>query len=217
MSDVRPRELVKRTGFYALGVVIMTFGIAMSIRAGIGVAPGSAVPYAVSRICPLSIGQCSTLFHIFCVLLQLALSRRITLQVVLQFPMAYVFGLLIDLFHMLLDIAPANMLYSIILLVAGLVIFSLGIRIIVGADLLLAPPDGLARTLGNFFGLPMSKSKLFFDIIVTVIAAVLTLIVAGNAFIAVGIGTVICAIGTGPAIGLYTKLFPFFDIPGKRE
>ena len=199
-----------------MGVVIMTFGIALSIRAYIGVAPGSAVPYAVSQITPLSIGQCATLFHIFCVLVQLGISRRITLLVVLQFPMAYVFGLLIDLFHMLLEITPANMLYSILLILAGMVIFSLGIRIIVGADLLLAPPDGLARTLGNFLGLPMSKSKLIFDIIVTVIAAALTLIVAGDAFIAVGIGTVICAIGTGPAIGLYTKLFPFFDIAKKE-
>jgi uncharacterized membrane protein YczE len=57
----------------------------------------------------------------------------------------------------------------------------------------------------------MSKAKLVFDIIVTIVSALLTLIATGNAFLAVGVGTVICAIGTGPAIGFFTKVFPFFD------
>jgi len=217
MKDAAKRRFwAKRIIFYVLGVVVMTFGISMSIRADIGVAPGGAIPYAASKFLPLTIGQCSSLFHVFCMLMQLIITRRPSVKLVLQFPLAYVFGLLLDIFYDMLDIEFTGMLYRVIFLLAGLIIFSLGIRTIVGAKILLAPPDGLAQTIGNVFGWPMSKAKLIFDIAATVIAALITFILSGNAFLVIGIGTVICAAGTGPIIGLYTKLFPFLDTADKQ-
>ena len=201
----------KRIIFYLIGLVIMAFGISMAIRADIGVAPGSTIPYAVSKLTPLSIGQCSSLFHVVCMLAQLAITRRPSLKLVFQLPLAYLFGLMIDVFYLLLDVTLPGYILSVLFVTAGLFVFSLGIRIIVGADILLAPPDGIAQAFGNIFGWPMSKSKLAFDIAVTAFTAVLTLILASDLFLVIGAGTLICAIGTGPVIGLYTKLFPFFD------
>jgi uncharacterized membrane protein YczE len=91
-------------------------------------------------------------------------------------------------------------------------VFSLGIRAIVGSGFLILPTDGLAQTMGEKLGWPMSKGKLLFDIIVTIVGVVLMLAFTGNAFLSVNIGTVICAAGTGPIIGLYTKLFPSLDV-----
>ena len=211
MSASKKREWTKRIAIYVLGTIVMAFGIAMTIRADIGVAPGGAIPYAVSKFVPLTIGQCSALFYVFCILAQLAITRRPELKLIFQFPLAYIFGMLLDFFYAMLDISFPGISHRVLFLIAGLVIFSLGIRAVVGANILLAPPDGLARAIGNSFGWQMSKAKLIFDITATAIAAILTLILAGDPFIAVGVGTVICAIGTGPAIGLYTKLFPFLD------
>ena len=208
----KKRNLPKRIIFYLFGIVIMACGVAMAVRADIGVAPGSTVPYAVSKLTPLTLGQCSSLFHVFCMLLQLAITRRPTFKLLFQFPMAYAFGLLLDVFYMFLDIALPGILSRVLFLIAGLFIFSLGIRIIVGADVLLAPPDGLAQAIGNIFRWPMSKSKLVFDIAITALTAILTLAATGDVFLVIGVGTVICAIGTGPIIGLFTKLFPFFDV-----
>jgi len=216
-SNAIKRIPVKRIIFYLAGLVVMAFGIAIAVKADIGVAPGSVLPYAVSRLTPLTVGLCSTLFHVFCVLLQLVITRRLSINLVFQFPLAYVFGFLLDLFISMMGFSISNMVFRVLLLLAALFIFSFGIRIIVGANILLAPPDGLARSLGNAFGWPMSKGKLAFDIIVTVLALLLTLIIAGNAFMAVNIGTVICAIGTGPIIGLFTRLFPFFDFKETGE
>ena len=216
MTDAaKKRTWTKRIAFHILGMVVMAFGISMSIRAGIGVPPGGAIPYAVSRLSPLSIGQSSALFQIFCVLIQIAVMRRMTLNFALQMPMAYVFGLFVDFFFGLLDIGSPDMWFRVLFLVAALIIFSFGIRVLIGANVLLPPPDGLAQTMGNIFGWPMSKAKLVFDIVVVAIAALLTLVMAGNAFLVVGVGTVICAIGTGPIIGFFTKLFPVFDV-GKK-
>ena len=211
ISETR-RYWTKKVVIYVLGIIVMTFGISMSIRASIGVAPGSAIPYSVSLITPLTIGLSASLFHIFCVILQLAVTRRFSLQVALQLPMAYIFGFLIDLFYDMLEMEFVNLAHNILILTLAMFIFSLGIRAIVGANLLLAPPDGLAQTLGKMVGWPMSKAKLAFDIVVTAAAALLTFIVTGNPLLVIGIGTVICAIGTGPIIGLFTKLLPFLDV-----
>jgi len=210
----KKRGMVKRIAFYLMGTVIMAFGVSLAVRADIGVAPGSTISYAMSKLTPLTVGQCSSLFYVFCLLLQFIMARKATLKILFQFPMAYLFGLLIDTFYALLDIPMPGFLYRLPFLLAALVIFSLGIRIMVGADILLSPADGLAQALGNLFGWPMAKGKLLFDIIITVVTAILTLIAVGDLFLVVGIGTVLCAIGTGPIIGFFTRLFPFFDIAG---
>jgi len=217
MTDtIKNRNLPKRICFYTFGVIVMYFGVALSVKVDIGVAPGSVIAYSLSKLTPLTVGMCTTIFQIFCVLVQLAITRRFTLKLILQFPLAYVFGFLLDFYLGLMRFELPGVAIRLLLLVAGMIIFSLGIRIIVGADMLLSPPDGLAQTLGRLLGWPMSKSKLGFDIVVTVIAAMLTLILAGNAFLAANVGTVICAAGTGPIIGLFTKLLPFFDVQDKK-
>ena len=207
----------KRIISYILGLVIMAFGLAMSIRADIGVAPGSVIPYSVSFFVPLSIGQCVTSFHVLCIIIQIIITRRPTLKHAFQMPMTYVSGFLLDFFFKLLDISLPGMVHRILFLIAGMIVFSLGIRSIVGANIVLVPPDGLARTLGDFVGWPMSKAKLGFDIVVTIIAIIITSVLGRDPLLAIGVGTLICAIGTGPLIGLFTKLFPFLDCETAAE
>jgi len=218
MADTaRKQKLAIRLTYYFLGLIIMAVGISMTIRADIGVAPGGVLPFAVSKLTPLRVGLCISIFQILCVLVQFSITRRATLKLALQLLMAYVFGLLIDIFYVLFNVELSIMSFRILLLLAGLFIFSFGIRIIIGAAILLVPPDALAFTIGDKFGWAKSRAKLVFDVAVTFAAALLTLTVAGNAFLTVGIGTVICAIGTGPIIALFTKLFPFFDVQKAGE
>lgn len=210
-NGLKKNKLGKRILLYSLGSVVMAFGIAAVIRVDFGVAPGSVVPYSLSLLTPLSVGMCSAFFQIFCIIMQLLLTGKFSIKLLLQFPLAYLFGLLLDLFVYLLDFSVSSILYCILLTTGGLLVFSLGIRAIVGSDLFIMPTDGLAKTMGEKLGWPMSKGKLLFDIIVTAAGILLMLIFYGNAFISVNIGTVICAAGTGPLIGLYTKLFPALD------
>ena len=210
---IKHKKYTGRIALYTAGVVIMAFGISAVIRADIGIAPGGVIPIAVSKLTPLTVGLCIAMFHAFCAVMQLVITRKLTLKLVLQLPMAYVFGFLIDRFCELLEFPLNGFGYKILLLLGGLMVLSLGIRIIVGVDLMLSPPDGLAFVAGDKLGWSKSKSKLIFDVVVTVIAAALTLVLAGDAFLSVGIGTVICAAGTGPIIGLYTKLIRLSGTP----
>ena len=202
----------KRLGVYILGTVMMELGVAMAIRAGLGVAPGGVIPYAISRFTVLSAGWCSTLFHIICILAQLLISKRFTLGLAGQLPLAFVCGRLLDFFLWLLPVFSGGLILSIALLCAGILVFSFGIRAMTGADVLLMPPDGLVKIAGAKLGWGFPKAKLVADIIFTAIAAVLMLVFSDNLFSVVGIGTVLCAAATGPAVGLYIKLLPFLDI-----
>jgi len=53
----------KKLAVYSLGVIAMSFGISLAIKAGLGVAPGGVISYAVSRLTIISVGWCTTLFH----------------------------------------------------------------------------------------------------------------------------------------------------------
>jgi len=198
-----------------MGLLVMTFGIALSSKAGIGVAPVSTISFAASRLIPLTFGMCSSSFHGICFLAQLALTRKLTVLTVLQIPAVYVFGLLIDFFVSLLTFPTPELIFGIPLVAVSAIIFSLGIRIIIGSDLVLPPPDSLVKLIGELSGWSMSKSKLIFDICVVSLAAIVTLVFLGDLFVAVGIGTIICVFLTGPAIGFYQKVMPFFDVANR--
>ena len=206
------QSIVKRVSLYTVGLLIMTFGIALSSKAGIGVAPVSTISYAASYLLPLSFGMCSSMFHGICFIAQLLLTRRFNIMVALQIPAVYVFGFLIDFFSLFLRFSPPALLFAIPLIIFSVLVFSFGLRIILGSDLVLPPPDSLVRLIGDLLGWPMSKAKLVFDIAVVASSAVLTLLFLKDAFVAVGIGTIICVAITGPAIGFYQKAFPFLDI-----
>jgi uncharacterized membrane protein YczE len=164
-GNEKRKYLIKRLVIYFLGMIVMAFGIAMTIRANIGVAPGGVISVALYMFIPLTVGQCAAIFNVFCVVMQIVISRKPNIGHLLQLPFAFVFGLLLDLFYdaMLL---PINTLWQgIFFLTLGMCILALGIRALVGANIILAPPDGLARAIGDVFNWPMSKAKLVFDII----------------------------------------------------
>ncbi|MDR0468618.1 MAG: DUF6198 family protein [Peptococcaceae bacterium] len=198
--------------FHILGLLVMTFGIAVSTKGGVGVASVSTISFAGSKLTPLTFGMCSSLFQAVCFLSQIAITRRFTAWSLLQIPMVYIFGALLDFFSSLLRFMATNVVFGCLLVIIGTLIFSLGLRIILGADFALPPTDGLVKTISDKVGWPISKSKLIFDITVVSTSAVLTTVFLGNPFVAVGVGTVITMVLTGPIIGFYYKIFPFFDV-----
>ena len=56
-------RLVKRYLVLCLGLMIMAFGVAFSIKAGLGTSPISSVPYVVSLFSPLTVGTATICMH----------------------------------------------------------------------------------------------------------------------------------------------------------
>lgn len=51
------KEYVRRYVYFVVGIFILSFGIALSTRADLGVSPVSSIPYALSFSLPFSMGQ----------------------------------------------------------------------------------------------------------------------------------------------------------------
>ena len=54
METAAFHTLLKRYGMFFVGLVIMSFGIACSIKAELGTSPVSSLPFVLSQFTPLS-------------------------------------------------------------------------------------------------------------------------------------------------------------------
>ena len=93
-----PGEWIKRYLLLLLGLTIMAFGVAFSIKASLGTSPISSVPYAVSAFTPLTVGTATIAMHCVFILIQiLILRKKYEMIQLMQLPVAFFFGYLTDL------------------------------------------------------------------------------------------------------------------------
>ena len=62
--------------FLCLGLSIMAFGVAFSIKANLGISPISTVPYVTSLICGLSVGTTTIIMNFLFVVMQIVILRK---------------------------------------------------------------------------------------------------------------------------------------------
>ena len=97
-------SLIKRTVFLCLGLIIMAFGVAFSIKAALGTSPISSVPYVTGAISGLSVGTTTIIMNTLFVLIQILILRRQYQWVqLLQLPAAVLFGMAIDVAGWMID------------------------------------------------------------------------------------------------------------------
>lgn len=72
----RPPALGRRYAVLGVGLLIMAFGIAFSIQGALGTSPISSLPYVVSLLIPLTVGEATICLHVVLILLQILILRR---------------------------------------------------------------------------------------------------------------------------------------------
>lgn len=88
---------IKRVILLVIGFTLMAFGVAFSIRAGLGTSPISSVPFVTSQISGLSVGVTTIIMNVVFVLIQIAILRKnFDWFQLLQIPASLFFGLMID-------------------------------------------------------------------------------------------------------------------------
>ena len=163
---------VKRLLWFVLGVVINSFGIALTTKAAMGTSPISSVPYVLSLWLPLSLGQFTFIVNMFFILAQIPLLRKEYQPVqLLQIGVNVVFSLFIDVSMSLLEgFTPSNPLISLLAVVAGCATLGLGISIEVAADMLLVPGEGVVKAINRRVGGRFGTVKVMFDLSCVIIA-----------------------------------------------
>ena len=204
-------KLKRQLPQYVIGLFVMALGIVLIKQANTGVSPVSVIPSALSNILPLTFGNTTILFQLFCFLLILAVQRKIDVKTILIVPLSVAFGYIIDLYMLFLNFDGAAVWLRYIICLLGITATALGIVIIVGADLMLPAPDALMRTISAVYHKPLSKVKIAGDATWAVLAIVIELVFCGKV-LSVWIGTVLSVLLTGKLVGVFGKCLPWLTL-----
>lgn len=195
-------HLAKRIIFLCLGLTIMAFGVAFSIKAALGTSPISSVPYVTSTISGLSVGTTTIIMNFMFVLIQIAILRKkYDWFQLLQFPAAIVFGTMIDVAeYVLKPISFSNYLEQWLLCVVGVFLVALGVSVEVMANLVTTEGEGIVLAICQVAPVKFSNMKVAFDVTLVCISIALSFIFLGH-LDGVREGTIAAAV----FVGLITK------------
>lgn len=195
-------HLAKRIIFLCLGLTIMAFGVAFSIKAALGTSPISSVPYVTSTISGLSVGTTTIIMNFMFVLIQIAILRKkYDWFQLLQFPAAIVFGTMIDVAdYVLKPISFSNYFEQWLLCVVGVFLVALGVSVEVMANLVTTAGEGIVLAICQVAPVKFSNMKVAFDVTLVCISIALSFIFLGH-LDGVREGTIAAAV----FVGLITK------------
>lgn len=194
-----PKHILRRCLLLVVGLVIMAFGVAFSIKAGLGTSPISSLPYVLSLLpLHLTVGTATIAMHVTLILLQiLLLRRRYDPFQLAQLPVALVFGSLTDfsvwaLQGINVSAYPARWVLCII----GILLVGVGVSFEVTANVVTLAGEGMVLAVCKVFPVPFGNAKIGFDVTLVVIASVLSLLFLGGLY-GVREGTVAAAFCVG--------------------
>lgn len=178
----KQKHTIKRIIFLCLGLSIMAFGVAFSIKAVLGTSPISSVPYVTSVISGLSVGMTTIIMNFIFVLIQIAILRRqYEWFQLLQLPAAIVFGTMIDVAEKVLEpMTVSNYLEEWIFCIIGIVLIALGVSVEVMANLVTTAGEGIVLAICKVAPIRFGNMKVIFDVTLVCISIILSLLFLGK-------------------------------------
>ncbi len=144
---------------YLVGLNLIALAVVLNIRYDLGVAAFSSVMYAISEIYSIFLGTASIICYLIFVVVQCILSRKITLQYLLEVPLSFAFGLLTDFYDWLIPAFSLALALRVIFFALTMFVTAMGVFLCVKTNLVLTPTDGIVKTIADVFLLPFSATK----------------------------------------------------------
>lgn len=204
------RRLALRYLFFALGVAINSFGIAVITKAALGTSPISSVAYVLDLAFPPTLGEFTFVINLVFIGIQIALLRRDFQPVqFLQIVVNVVFSALIDVSMTALGtFEPTGLAAQLAALLIGCTILAFGIAVEVAPNVIVVPGEGAVRAISSVSAKPFGSCKVAFDVTLVAIALVLSLAFF-RGIQGLGIGTVVSALLVGRIVNLFNRFVPF--------
>jgi len=198
LNDMK-REFWIRWSAFFLGIAVMAFGIALTIRAELGIAPWDVLHIGLMLNFGLTVGSWSIIVGFFILALSSLLLKSWP-KIGAFFNMLFV-GIFIDLYLFLpLIVTPQSFLGKLLMLIAGVLVLGIGMGLYIAAGLGAGPRDSLMLALTQLTKLKVQYVRFGMESVVLLIGWLL----GGPVFI----GTIIVTVMIGPVAG-YT--LPFFQ------
>lgn len=205
----RSSNIAVRCIIYFFGLLIMTLGVAVSVKSDLGVSPVSSIPYTMTCVWGIEMGKATIVFHAALVLVQVILLRRgFRIKNLLQIPVGVLFGYMTTFSNHLMTFLPdpGNIYIRLGMVVISTVLVAIGLFFYVPADIIPLAGEGVMLAISKVADKAFSTVKIAFDVTMVVISLITCLILI-HSLGSVGIGTVIAAVMVGMVLKLITKLF----------
>lgn len=213
-GGVQVRKFLFRILFYVLGLLIMAFGVAISVNSELGISTVNSLPYEVSLISGVSLGTCVIIvFSCYVVVQILLLRRRFKLINLTQIIFSTIFGYFVDFTEFVVgDFALPTYFGKLGMLAVSIVLIALGVSMYVGTKLINMPMEGMTAAITDLLpGKSFHQVKVVVDCIVVAISLGLSLIVLHGLY-GVREGTVLCALLVGYTMKpIQKKLLPLME------
>ena len=183
-----------------LGLLVFSFGVHLTIRANIGLAPWDCLGMGIAKHTPLNYGLAMTIMAVIILAVDLLLKERIGYGTVID---ALLTGNFVQMFNDL-DPLPENnsMILGIGIMLAGLVFMAVGMWIYMRGEQCCGPRDSLLVGLGK----RMPKVPIGMVGVILWATVLLTGWLLGGP---VGIGTLISTFGAGLVMQVVYSLLHF--------
>ena len=211
-----PIYILKRYLLLLVGLSIMAFGVAFSIKASLGTSPISSVPYVVSLFTPLTVGTATITMHCVFILLQILILRKNYHPIqLMQLPVAFFFGYLTDFGVWAVQGISCNTYWQQwIVCIVGILLVAVGVSFEVKAGVVVLAGEGVVLAICKV--LPKVKfgyMKVGFDVTLVVIACILSIVFTGR-LQGVREGTVAAALLVGLIAKQLGKLLARWKLEG---
>ena len=213
MKNLKPAQLAARLTIYCLGLLVLAFGIALSVNCNLGVSPVSSLPYVISQILGISLGTCTTLVYGTYVLIQMVLNgRKFQPALLLQLVFSTIFGYFVDGAKAILgDFMLPGYLGQLAMLAVSIVLIGFSLVLYIDVKSAPMPAEGLVACIAEKLGKPFSTVKTLFDCTSVLVGAILCFVFLGR-LTGIREGTVITAMLVGKMTGILRKyLSPLID------
>lgn len=201
------QKIIYRLGIYFAGMISVSLGIVLCVKCELGVSPISSVPYVLEFLTPLTFGTLTMLFHFCNSIIQYILEKKlINVKVLLQVPVAFLFGIIIDFFKNIMNFTAENLIFKILLMVMSILFTALGMHFMLSMKLVQNPPDGTVNIIAHLLNKNVGTIKVYYDVIMVILSVVL-----GAVFLhglkGFGVATIISAIFVGRTLTLIKNIF----------
>lgn len=197
---------------FCLGLFVMSLGVALSVKADLGVSPISCIPYVLCFKLPFTLGTLTIVFNILLIILQMILLRQnYRLVQLLQLPVVFVFGIFIDMsLYLVADLNISNYLWQAFWCLVSCVMIGFGVFLEVKAKLTYLPGEGLAIAIADTFKKEFGKAKIGLDSSM-VILGLLSSFVFLHQILGIREGTIVAAVLVGFIAKFFVKKIHLID------
>lgn len=212
-NQINWKEIGKNYTILIIGLFIMSFGVALSVKSDLGTTPISCIPNVLKYAVPLSLGMITIIFNFLLIVIQvLILKSDFERKQWMQIVVTVIFGYFIDFaLYILTPIEPTNYMSQWILCIISCFIIGLGVYFEVMSNAIVLPGEGVSLAVRHVTHIEFGKLKTAFDTSNVVIGAILSIALYGS-FQGIGLGTIFAGIVVGYIVRGYRQLFNKFKI-----